>query len=404
MLTFIEARSIILNSVRPVGVERVMLLDAVGRILADDIKAPWDMPLWNNSAMDGYAVRSEDCRTPVTLRVSGYIPAGASDTCVVDSGCAVRIMTGAPIPPGADAVVPFEETEEGNDWVKIRNRVQEGDHIRFAGEDVKAGDTVLAAGTVIAPPGISMLASLGSALVPVYRKARVAILSTGDELVELGGPVSAGRIINSNTLSLAAAVREIGCEPVIIGIARDNRTSHLQLLREGLNADALITSAGVSAGDRDLVRDVLTELGVQQLFWKVDIKPGRPTAFGLNGNRPVFSLPGNPVSTMMTFELFVRPALLRMMGRKRVIRPTVKAALMEDVRKKTGRLHLLRVRLEAGSDGYQASVFGDQSTGVLRTMVQADGFAFLPPEKDFFAKGEPVEVHVLNRDFEMEEG
>lgn len=403
MLSFIEARSIILNNVRPVGTERVMLLDAVGRILADDIKAPWNMPLWNNSAMDGYAVRSEDCQTPVTLRVTGYIPAGATETCVVDPGCAVRIMTGAPIPPGADAIVPFEETEEGEQFIKIHHQVKIGQHIRFAGEDVKAGDTVLAAGTVIAPPGISMLASLGSALVPVYRKARVAILSTGDELVELGGPVSAGQIINSNTLSLAAAVREIGCEPVIIGIARDNRTSHQQLLREGLNADALITSAGVSAGDRDLVREVLAELGVQQLFWKVDIKPGRPTAFGLNAGKPVFSLPGNPVSTMMTFEEFVRPALLKMMGRKRVIKPTVKAALREDVRKKTGRLHLLRVRLEAVGDGYQASVFGDQSTGILRTMVQADGFAFLPPEKGFFAKGELVDVHVLNRDFEMEE-
>lgn len=404
MLSFIEARNIILNNIRPVGIERVMLLDAIGRILADEIKAPWDMPLWNNSAMDGYAVRSEDCQTPVTLRVTGYIPAGATDTCVVDPGCTVRIMTGAPIPPGADAVVPFEETEEGEQFIKIHNQVKKGQHIRFAGEDVKAGDTVLAAGTVIAPPGISMLASLGSAFVPVYRKAKVAILSTGDELVELGGPVSAGQIINSNTLSLAAAVREIGCEPVIIGIARDNRTSHQQLLREGLNADALITSAGVSAGDRDLVREVLAELGVQQLFWKVDIKPGRPTAFGLNAGKPVFSLPGNPVSTMMTFEEFVRPALLKMMGRKRVIKPTVKAALREDVRKKTGRLHLLRVRLEAGSDGYQASVFGDQSTGILRTMVQADGFAFLPPEKGFFAKGELVDVHVLNRDFEMEEG
>lgn len=404
MLSFIEARSSILNSVRPLGMERVMLLDAVGRTLADDIKAPWNMPLWNNSAMDGYAVRSAECQNPATLRVSGYIPAGATATCSVDPGCAVRIMTGAPIPPGADAVVPFEETEEGEDWVKIRTRVTEGDHIRFAGEDVKAGETVLAAGTVIAPPGVSMLASLGAAFVPVYRKARVAILSTGDELVELGSRVSEGQIINSNTLTLAAAIKEIGGEPVIIGIARDNRDSHEELLREGLDADALITSAGVSAGDRDLVRDVLTELGVRQMFWKVDIKPGRPTAFALNDHKPVFSLPGNPVSTMMTFELFVRPALLRMMGRKRVIRPTVKAALTEEVSKKKGRLHLLRVRLEAADEGYLASVLGNQSTGVLKSMVQADGLAFLPPEKGLFAKGEPVEVHVLNRDFDMEEG
>ena len=202
-------------------------------------------------------------------------------------------------------------------------------HIRFRGEDIRRGDRIVSAGTILRPPDISMLASFGKAYPSVHRRARVAVLSTGDELIELGEPPEPGRIVNSNALSLAAAVREIGAEPAILGIARDNRESHLEKMSEGLKADALITTAGVSAGDRDLVRDCLAELGVRQLFWKVDIKPGGPFAFGMKEGKPVFSLPGNPVSTMITFEELVRPALLRMMGHRRVIRPFVKATLRD---------------------------------------------------------------------------
>ena len=403
MPTFTEARKIILDNVATINMERVALLDAIGRTLAEDMAAPWDMPPWNNSAMDGFAVRAEDCQGPATLRVTGYIPAGAVATAAVEPGCAVKIMTGAPIPPGADAVVPVEETVEGTDSVKILEQVKKRQHIRFAGEDIKAGDKVLAAGTAITSSGINMLASLGAALVPVFRRLRVAIVSTGDELVELGGQIGQGQIINSNALSLAAAVKEIGGEPVIIGIARDNRESHLHLLSQGLQADVLLTSAGVSAGDRDLVREVLTELGVRQLFWKVDIKPGRPTAFAMKDNIPVFSLPGNPVSTMITFEELVKPALLKMMGRKRIISPTYKATLTEEIRKKPGRLHFLRVTLGKGKDGYLATSSGNQETGIVRTMIQADGLALLPADKSVFAAGEQIDVHILNHNFEMEE-
>ncbi|GAB7026886.1 molybdopterin molybdotransferase MoeA [Geotalea toluenoxydans] len=403
MPTFTEARKIILDNVATTNMERVALLDAIGRTLAEDMAAPWDMPPWNNSAMDGFAVRAEDCQGPATLRVTGYIPAGAIATAAVEPGCAIKIMTGAPIPPGADAVVPVEETVEGTDSVKILEQVKKRQHIRFAGEDIKAGDKVLAAGTAITSSGINMLASLGAALVPVFRRLRVAIVSTGDELVELGGQIGQGQIINSNALSLAAAVREIGGEPVIIGIARDNRESHLHLLSQGLQADVLLTSAGVSAGDRDLVREVLTELGVRQLFWKVDIKPGRPTAFAMKDNIPVFSLPGNPVSTMITFEELVKPALLKMMGRTRIIAPTYKATLTEEIRKKPGRLHFLRVTLGKGKDGYLATSSGNQETGIVRTMIQADGLALLPADKSVFAAGEQIDVHILNHNFEMEE-
>jgi molybdopterin molybdotransferase len=401
MPTFEVARSMILSSVSPLGVERVELLAALGRVVAEDVAAPWDLPLCDNSAMDGIAVREADCRPGGSLRVTGYIPAGGAATPAVDPGCAVRIMTGAPIPPGCDAVVPVEETEERDGAVLLRERVNRLQHIRFRGEDVRSGDTVVSAGAVIRPPEISMLASFGKATVPVYRRARVAILSTGDELIELGEQPGSGRIINSNALSLAAAVREIGAEPVILGIARDNRESHREKMTEGLKADALITSAGVSAGDRDLVRDCLAELDVRQLFWKVDIKPGGPVAFGMKEGKPVFSLPGNPVSTMVTFEELVRPALLRMMGHRRVIKPYVLATLRTEVRKKAGKVHFLRVRIEVENGRYWAISAGDQNTGILGTMLRANGIAVLPKDKTMFSPGEEVAVHLLHGDAGM---
>ncbi|RNC66328.1 MAG: molybdopterin molybdenumtransferase MoeA [Desulfuromonadales bacterium] len=405
MPTFEEARSIILDRVAPLGVERVGILDSLGRVIAEDVTAPWDMPLCDNSAMDGFAVRADDCTSiPVTLKVTGYIPAGGEVTGPVIRGCAIRIMTGAPVPPGCDAVVPIEETDDGGDTVTLKEPVKSRQHIRFRGEDVATGALIIPAGTLIRPPEISMLASFGKAIVPVYRKARVAILSTGDELIELGEPPVPGKIVNSNALSLAAAIRECGAEPVILGIARDDRESHREKMIEGLKADALITSAGVSAGDRDLVRDVLAELGVEQVFWKVDIKPGGPTAFATFGKKPVFSLPGNPVSTMVTFEEFARPALLKMMGHRRVFKPFVKAILKEDAKKKPGKINFLRVRIEVENGRYTASTSGDQNTGILRTMIRANGLAVLPREATFVPAGTEVDVHLVGSDVEMLEG
>ncbi len=405
MPTFEEARSIILASVSPLGVERVPLLDALGRVIAEDLVAPWDMPLCDNSAMDGFAVRAADCAAlPATLNVTGYIPAGGEVTGPVEPGCAIRIMTGAPVPPGCDAVVPVEETEDNNAAVIAREPVKPRQHIRFRGEDVATGDMVIPAGTLIRPPEISMLASFGKAVVPVFRRAQVAILSTGDELIELGEPPAPGKIINSNALSLAAAVKEIGAVPLVLGIAKDNPASHREKMIEGLKADALITSAGVSAGDRDFVREVLDELGVTQLFWRVEIKPGGPTAFGMKEGKPVFSLPGNPVSTMVTFEEFVRPALLKMMGRKRMIKPYLKAVLQGEVRKKPGKVNFLRVRLTSEGGRYLAYSSGDQQTGFLKTMLLADAIAVLPADRTSFSPGEEVDVHILSGNVGMLEG
>jgi molybdopterin molybdotransferase len=398
MPSFPQARQTILESVSPLGVEQVNLVEAVGRVLAETVRAPWAMPLWDNSAMDGYAVRAADCSAvPCGLTVTGYLPAGSrADGVTVEPGCAIKIMTGAPLPAGADAVVPVEETDEASDdRVTIRGAVTEHQHIRFRGEDVSAGEVVLTAGTTIRPPEVGMLASMGMTLAPVYRCPVVAVLSTGDELVEPGRTPGPGEIINSNTLALAAAIRETGAIARIIGIARDNRESHREKLAEGLRADALVTSAGVSSGDRDMVRNVLEECGVRQIFWGVAMKPGKPTAFGMKDGVPVFSLPGNPVSGLITFEELVRPALLRMMGHRRVIRPLFRAVFRDGVtHRESDRTVFLRVRLEQEGDRLFASLSGSQQTGLLSTMVNAAAIAVIPPGRCHIAAGEEVDVHL----------
>ncbi len=394
--TFERARALILEKVSRLPAESVPLLDVVGRVLAEEVRAPWDMPRWDNSAMDGFAVRAEDCRSQKPLLIDGYIPAGGTACGIsVSSGRATKIMTGAPTPEGCDVVVPVEYTDEDGDHVTINGRVRVGDHIRVRGEDVQKDEIVIIAGSILRPAEINMLASFGFKTVSVFSHPQVAILSTGDELVEPGEPLGPGQVVNSNAYSLAAAVKEVGGKPLLLGIARDNRESLAEKINVGLQADVLITTAGVSMGDRDLVCEVLQEVGVERLFWKVDIKPGRPTAFGLKDGKPVFSLPGNPVSSMVTFEEFVLPALLKMMGQRRVIKPFVKATLKESITKKTGRVQFLRVRVVDNGNGLVASSSGDQNTGILRTMLHANGIAVLPAEREQFEAGEEVNVHLI---------
>ncbi len=396
MTSFEEARDIILSNVAPMETEQMELLDSLGRVAAETITAPYNLPSFDNSAMDGYAVRVADSTRFASLPITGYIPAGGVATATISPGSAIKIMTGAPVPPGCDAIVPFEDATESDQAVRIEIAPLPGQHVRRAGEDIKLGDTVLAVGTPIRIPEISILASLGRSSLRVYRKPLVAILATGDELVELGQPLPEGRLYNSNSPGLAAAVLEAGAAYKMIGIARDEPEHLRQKLAEGLQADALITAAGVSVGDRDFVREILAELGVKQLLWKVNIKPGKSAAFGSYLGKPVFSLPGNPVSAIVTFEELVRPALLKMMGHQHVVKPFVTAVLQEELHKKPGRTFLSRVRLVHSDGKYLAWSAGNQDTGILQTMLQTNALAILPADRTSFAAGEEIKVHLLS--------
>lgn len=392
--SFEDARRIILDAVGPLGAEVVPLLDSVGRVLAEEVTAPRELPAWDNSAMDGFAVRAESALPGPGLALSAFIPAGCGGVEALEPGTAARILTGAPLPPGADAVVPFEEAEEREGRVFLRAPVRVGAHVRRKGEDIRAGERVLEPGTALGPAEISFLATCARRSVRVFGRPRVAVLSTGDELVEAGEPLTPGKIHDSNGPAVAAAVKQLGGDPIQLGIARDEPGSLRELLTEGLRAHVLVTTAGVSKGDRDLVREVLTALGVRQLFWSVDVKPGRPIAFGVHGRTPVFSLPGNPVSTLLTFEQFVRPALLRMMGHRDVLRPLFPAILTDELRRKPGRVSLVRVRLERRDGELHASSAGNQDTGILRTTLDADGVAIIPAEWGDVPPGTRVQVQL----------
>jgi len=396
MTSFEEAREIILANATLMETEQVQLLASLGRVTAETVTAPYNLPPFDNSAMDGYAVRVADASKSASLPIKGYIPAGGFATTKLVPGSAIKIMTGAPVPEGSDAIVPFEEATEADGMVRIEVPPHSGQHVRRVGEDIKQGATVLPAGTVIRVSEISVLASLGRSTIRVYRKPVVAILATGDELVELGQPLPEGRLFNSNSPGLAAAVLEAGATYKMIGIARDEREHLRQLLAVGLQADVLVTAAGVSVGDRDFVREVLAELGVKQLLWKVEIKPGKSVAFGSKDGKLVFALPGNPVSAIVTFEELVRPALLKMMGHQQLVKPIEKAILQEEMRKKAGRIFFSRVRLVRADGKYLAWSAGNQDTGRLQTMLQANALALLPADRTSFAAGEEIDVHLLS--------
>lgn len=388
-----DARKIIMDNIAPLGIESVDLLGLVGRSSAEEIRAPWDLPRWDNSEMDGFAVAASDCQLPTSLQVVDYLPAGVSaENIVVRPGTAVRIMTGAPVPAGCGAIVPIENTDVDDEFVTIIKTVQPGDYIRARGSDVAAGELMIPSGTVLRPADINLLAAFGRVDMKVYRCPEVAILSTGDELVAPGATVGSGQIIDSNAYSLAAAVKQLGGVPQLLGIARDDKNSLMQKLTMGLQADALITSAGISAGDRDLVSEILAEVGVKQLFWRVAMKPSGPAAFGVQAGKPVFSLPGNPVSSMIGFEELVRPALLKMMGQKTLFRPLRKATAKTTLLNTSGKLRFLRVNAVETDAGLVVESAGNQNTGVLSTMIRANAFAILPADRGKVDCGETVDV------------
>lgn len=400
MLSVEAALEQILGRVRRLGAERVELLGCLGRVLAEPIPARWDIPPWPNSSMDGYALRSEDTRgaaagAPVSLTVVGTIPAGAMASEPVRSGQAFRILTGAPLPEGADGVIPQEEVvAAGEGRIAVGRPVAPGEFVRPRGEDVRTGETALRPGQVIGAAEIGLLATLGHGRALVFRRPRVGILSTGDEVVDLGSPLDRGKIPNSNTYALMAQVLETGGEPLNLGVAPDRVEAIEERLRWGLSADVLVSSAGVSVGEYDLVREALRRLGAELHLWRVAMRPGKPITFGSLGGRPIFGLPGNPVSAMVTFELFVRPALRKMAGHTALHRPRVRARAATAIANPGARRGYLRVTLAPGDGGYRVALTGSQGSAILRSMVAADGLAVVPPDTTI-EPGDEVEVLLL---------
>lgn len=390
--------------------EQIALTHALGRVLAEDIVSDINLPPFANSSMDGYAVRAEDVsgassESPVRLRVVMDIPAGSFPTETIGEGQAARIMTGAPLPDGADAVVPVEQTDSnwraGGDialaeQVGILQAARPGDSVRPAGEDVHIGQTVLQAGTILRPQDIGILAALGHAQVAVVRQPRVAIVSTGDELVDVDEPLGPGKIRDSNSHTLAGLVASYGGIPLRQPIARDTLEAVRAMFRTVLEQqpDLIISSAGVSVGTFDVVRAVLDELGEVQ-FWRVNVRPGKPLAFGQIQGVPFFGLPGNPVSAMVTFDVFVRPALLKLLHRTDDAE-TITAVTGEDMRS-DGRRSYIRVRLENENGQVIARTTGTQSSGALMSMVLADGLLIIPEDVTFVPAGTELPVRLLRR-------
>ena len=416
MLSVEEARSRILEMFQPLESERKPILEALGQVLAEDVSSPMFIPPLANSAMDGYAVQSSDVTgatpdTPKSLRVIGQVAAGQLPQNEVVPGTAVRIMTGGPIPPGADTVVPFEDTDEYDlkssgmglsdiAEIKVNIGASEGSNVRPAGQDISKGQTVLKKGMLLRPSEIGVLASVGRDMVEVVRRPVVAVIATGDELLEPGGPIAPGKIYDSNSYSVAAAVLRYGGVPRFLGIARDNLESMNAKLEEGLDADLLLTSAGVSRGDYDIVKDLLASRG-KVAFWSVRMRPAKPLAFGVfprPGGRqvPHVGLPGNPVSALVAFEELVRPAILRMLGRTDLEKPTIRAELEEDVVNTDGRRVFARVVVTRRNGRYYACLTGDQGSGVLTSMALANGLAICPEDVPRMKAGEEVDVQMLD--------
>ncbi len=393
-----EAQQIIIDAVVPMSVETVELVQSLGRVLAQDVRANRDQPPYDVSAMDGYALRSADVLpTPVTLEVIEDIKAGDMPSKTVQAGQCARIMTGAPVPQGADAVLRVEDTQPlSATTVQINCNVKQGNDIRQRGESMRDGEVVLTAGTEIVPGVVGMLAMVKAAKVQVYRQPRVAILSTGDELEGLNDVFDANKIPDANSYALMAQVQALGIQPVLLGIARDDPDELRRHLQAGLQYDALLVSGGTSVGVHDYVRPTLESLGVQMKFWRVAMKPGHPMAFGSTASSFVFGLPGNPVSSMVCFEQFVLPALRRMMGCSRLHRRTVSAQLTHDVKHKHARTEFVRVTLRSEDGGYTVTSTGAQGSGILPSMAKADGLMIVPATSQGLVAGEQVRVQLLD--------
>lgn len=392
-----EALDIILKELHPLGTITASIGRSLGYVLAEDIVSSGKIPPFDNAAMDGFAVRSEDAaKVPVTLSIIGEIAAGSVPPYSLKKGEACGIMTGARIPPGCDVVVQQEWTAKPDPGhVTILHTAPGGHNIRRAGADVSAGTTVLSRGCPIRPQEIGVLASLGKRFVVVYRKPSVAILTTGSEIVEIDKPLPDGKIRNSNAYVLQALARQLGCDSMYQGIAPDEKGELKRMMVEGLRNDALITSGGVSVGKYDLVMEALEEIGGTVKFWKVNIKPGMPLMFALCGDKPVFGLPGNPVSAMVTFLQFVKPGLMRMMGGGYDPPLRLQAILGEEIKKPDGKRHFVRGILASDDGTITVRTTGSQVSNILTSLTRADCLIILPEDRDLFSRGERVEVELL---------
>lgn len=395
MLSYDEALETILSTLGPLPAEEIPLPEALGRALAEEVTASWDMPPADNSAMDGFAFAAAGLMPGAVLQVAGLSRAGAGFCEAVAPGEAVKIMTGAPLPTGCDTVVPLEEVAQEQGRIRLKKPVERGDHVRLQGEEFRAGEVLLEPGCPLRAGEIGLLAAAGASRLRVFRRPQAALLTTGDELVDLGLQPGPGQIVNSNLYLLSTRLQEEGCTVRPLAIAPDRSGDLSERLAQGLEADLLITTGGVSMGDYDLVKACLEKLGFRLGFWKVAIKPGKPVLFGTVGETPVFGLPGNPAAAAATFQLFVRPALRRLAGFRDTRAPRCRATLTTAVRGGGSRQRFLWGRLEEDHGHYRFTPSGRQGSGQTRSMQQAQ--ALLPvaigsPDLD---AGQEVEVMLI---------
>jgi len=384
MISVEEALERILREISPLDDTQVSLPQSLGLVLAQDIVVHEDMPPFANSAMDGFALLSRDSQTrdgqPPHLRVTGGVAAGYVADHAVEEGTAMRIMTGAPVPPGADTVIQVELTRSAgpdSEWVEILETVEPGNNIRPAGEDMQRGQTILLRGSEVGPWEIGVLATLGWAMVPVVRRPQVAIVSTGDEVVEVSEPLQPGKIRNSNGYLLEAAIRRAGAEPHRLGIALDTVESLREKFSQAMQYDLIITSGGVSVGDFDLVKNIMAEQGAIN-FWRINMRPGKPVAFGHIGRLPLLGLPGNPVSAAVTFELFARPVIRKMLGHTRLLRPQIDVVVEDGVSDRAMRRHYVRAQVQWRDGRFVARTTGNQGSHIMTSLLNANALVIVP--------------------------
>ena len=397
MISVEEAQQRVLDEITLLGTENVVFTDALGRVLREDVVAPADVPQGDNTAMDGYAVRAEDiAKPPVRLRVIEDLPAGKVASKRIEQGTAIRIMTGALIPEGADTVAHVEITDAGSDFVTVNESLKRGTNLRKRGEDMHAGDIVLHAGTPIGAAEIGVLASVQKSVIRVSRRPRIAILSTGDEIVDVDQPRASGKVVNSNSYSLAALAREAGAEPRMLGIVKDSREATIAAIESALESDFAISSGGVSVGAYDFVKDALDALGAETKFWQIAMKPGKPVVLSRVREKIYFGLPGNPVSCMVSFLLFIAPALRKAMGQARgILPPIVATRLMGPLKSRGDRRNYLRVRVVARDGELVAYPMSAQGSGVSTSMIQANGFAIVETGVTSVKGGEMIATVVV---------